>query len=220
MKTESKLQEVANLLDEKMNELKDLLKSLGDDSNRAYDKIDNAVGNFKLESVVRSVLPNDVKVNFCYGSDPFIHIHLKDDQAEWFKKIMDLFPCTNTKTEIAFAGKTNYFIDTPYMLDIKNPAKVGFSIRYEVGVKWQTDGFGVWVSLPIIWCEQFVSPYSRGITSSEYHYFTGVSQKKLSEMTVRAYNWRGTQENYYGGSKKLVDTDLVNRVINHLRNLK
>jgi len=136
-----------------------------------------------------------------------------------FKKVFEKYPPTNAKTIIGYAGKDSTEINHPLKMDLENPPTQNSSQRFEVRISYQSDEVSMRVTLPISEINDFVTAGHRSVTSSEYHYFTGVSQRELNKMQLCSYNWVGMKQiGWYGGNKTLTDVDMINEIVNHLNN--
>ena len=72
------------------------------------------------------------------------------------------------------------------------------NIRYHC-----VNGLDIWIRMPISFYKDYLGIEHRSLSDSEYHYYTGVSLKRLREMKVRAYVWsRFKNLRFVGGERK------------------
>lgn len=107
-------------------------------------------------------------------------------------------------------GSFEHDIVNPYKIDIESTARGVVSMRF---TSYLVNNFMIWVKinidsvLPSYLIDKYTSPMYRRVTSSEHHYFTGVSYRELSELRIYSKQWRGYQLDWYGGGKTLLTHD-------------
>jgi len=134
-----------------------------------------------------------------------------------FKAVLAAFPATNSNTIIGTASD-KYYADlaTPYRLDIDNPARPNQWHNFAITIAYTSGEIDIKIELPIQFVADYVTTGERGVTDSEYHYFTGSSYQELRKMRVRAYNFKANQMGWYGGNKTLLDVSEIGHIISHL----
>ena len=134
-----------------------------------------------------------------------------------FKHVFNIFKPTNKEVVIGYAGKDSTVLKTPYRIDLENPPQTSRYSRFEMKIDYVSNDINLRIKIPIELVKDFVMRSSRKITSSEYHYFTGVSQSELYRMDVMSYTYNTNDYiGWYGGNKTLTSTDVINKIINHL----
>ena len=111
-------------------------------------------------------------------------------------------------------------INSPFKLELINPCYVGPYSPFEIKIVYKSkEGFDIWITYPIEEIKEFLRSSQRNITSSEYHYFTGYSQRKLNELVVKMWLFDTENKlrlNMYGGNQYLLDVELINKIMNKL----
>lgn len=126
-------------------------------------------------------------------------------------------PADEKESRIGFSGKEPIIVPSPYLIGLSNPCIRG-SITYpKLTISWVHGDLYLEVSIAADMISDCLKNELRRITSSEYHYFTGVSRRKLEEMNVNSYAFRTqNQARFYGGSRKLYDLRHIDSIINYI----
>lgn len=144
-----------------------------------------------------------------YDTTKMIVVTCKNENE--FKFVHNLFPITkNTHT----VGNDNKVINSPYRININNPAIQTKFNGFSVNVKWVSNEIGVECKLPIELAKEFIFPEKRRLSDCEYHYFTNCTD--LHQMKVRSYCFKKNQIKWYGGSVTLIDAEEIKNIITHL----
>ena len=107
----------------------------------------------------------------------------KDDIAV----ILNELTPSNTNSKVAAAGKDDLWIDTPYMIDTKSHVQGDHSGK----ITFEWEGVEIWVEFPVSILEDWVQHSTRSVTSSEHHYFGGVSMREINEMSIPCFPFIG-----------------------------
>ena len=108
-------------------------------------------------------------------------------------------------------------INTPYRIDIKNPPVINNYSYFTLKIKYLIDQCEIWINIPLKLVPHEFKKIERKITSCEYHYFTGYSQRRLDNMKVTAYTFNNNYViNFYGGDKTLVCEIEIENIINSI----
>ena len=188
-------------------------------SESLNDKI-NAITlehNFKKECATKL---EGIK-SLCYITDGKGVINIYAANENDFKKVLALYPPTNTRTTIGTATDKFYAIlDTPFRVNLENPCQPAFSYIHAVTFGYMHNDTSVKIKLPISFIIDFVTRGERAISDSEHHYFIGVSYRKLAEIRVLSYSFKfdisNNQISWYGGDKTCLSIDLINKILEHL----
>lgn len=182
------------------------------------NKIERLKIKFNVELEIKKLL-GDVK-NSLIGDDPqtwFLSCKPKT-KAELITILKKLKPAKENR--IIKTCNSSHEIESPFKIELINPCAPNQYGDFRLRIVYKCKkGFDVWIELPIDEIKEFLRTSQRNITSSEYHYFTGVSQSKLNEMTVKMYLFdteRGKFLNMYGGNQYLLDVELIKKIINKL----
>ena len=129
------------------------------------------------------------------------------------RKILERLPPVNETTTLKVSGKEQV-IDSPYRIDLKNPAVVNLVSQHEMYISYKTEHFGVTIVVPISMCMDYVIEYQRQITDSEYHYFIGVTHQQLRKKKVTAYTFENANIiTWYGGTHTQCDPTYIKNII-------
>lgn len=163
----------------------------------------------------------------CNMREPFVVIG--NESARFNKEVLSLEQLSNilnelvpsnTTTDIKAAGKDTYTIDTPYFIETRSHVRGDHSAK----ITFQHDGIEIWAVFPVDILDSWTSHSSRKVTSSEHHYFGGISQRKIDEMRITCFPFikytEGVKSSqaYYGGDYKCVDANLANHIIDCIKN--
>lgn len=143
-------------------------------------------------------------------------IIIKAKNKDEFKQVINTLIPTNTTTTIGSATSKEKELNSPFRLDIENPCAPNSYSIFKIEIKYTSNDIDVEIKLPIDEVNQFVVIGQRGVTDSEYHYFTGTSHAKLRKMQVRAYSFKSEQIGWYGGDKTLIDETEIENIISFL----
>lgn len=134
-------------------------------------------------------------------------------------EVLAKYPATNNITSIGTATeKSHVEYENSFRIDIDNPPTYNSSQYYKYCISYESNGIDMQITIPVTEMPEFSERKERGITDSEYHYFTGVSMAKLRTMVVPCYVFKAPQVNWYGGNKTLKDVNEVECFINSLNN--
>lgn len=164
----------------------------------------------KLGNIKHSVLSIDSK-------SPFISV--KTDNLVDLKIVLDQLPPVDKTHEIGVDRDSFHIIlDTPFKLTLENPASPSQYQGFTLDIKYQAEGFMIWIQLPQSLVNEFCERSQRNPTDSEQHYFLGVSQKQYREMRIMSYKWKGFNNciGWYGGNQTLTDSDKTKEIMNFL----
>lgn len=133
-------------------------------------------------------------------------------------EVLNKYLATETEHKIDVSGKTGFkTINSPYRIDITNPAKTSEYSPYKFSISYMSDNIDVEIDLPIDYIDEYTLLTTRGITESEYHWFVGVSYEKLRNMRLHAYQFTKQEISWYGGNKTLIDSEITNEIINKIK---
>jgi len=134
------------------------------------------------------------------------------------KYLLQTLKPMNKNTTIGKASDIFYkVINTPYRIDIKNPPIINNYSDFTLKIQYTIDQCRVWVSVPLKLVPHEFKKIDRKITSSEYHYFAGYSQRRLDNMKVTAYTFNNNYViNFYGGGKTLVCEIEIENIMNSI----
>lgn len=182
------------------------------------NKIELLKSKHKIESDILTKLEN-IKFSFI-GDDKktgFLSCEPKD-KSELIKILKSFKP--SKENRIVKTCSNSHEIKSPFKIELINPCSISRFSDFELRIVYKClSGFDVWVKFPIDEIKEFLKPSRRNITSSEYHYFIGVSQRQLNEMTVKMYLFdveRGNYLSMYGGNQYLLDVEMINKIIHKL----
>lgn len=126
-------------------------------------------------------------------------------------------PTEEKESKIGFSGKDPITVPSPYLIGVSNPCVRGSVTYPTITISWVHGELYLEVSIAADLLKDCLTQELRKITSSEYHYFTGVSQRKLNEMNVNSYAFRTpNQARFYGGSRKLYDLRQIDSILNYI----
>ena len=134
------------------------------------------------------------------------------------KYLLETLKPINKNTIIGTAADSFYkVINTPYRIDIINPAVVNNYSNFTLKIQYKIDKCRIWIKIPLKLVPHEFKKIERKITSSENHYFTGYSQRRLDNMKVTAYTFNSNYViNFYGGGKTLVCEIEIENIINSI----
>jgi hypothetical protein len=124
----------------------------------------------------------------------------------------ELLKAFKPSTDFIEVGNDKKRIESPFRVTIENPCKYA---RF-VSVSWQSGEYNISAKLPESLLSDFLTPTKRNLYDSEYHYFTGVSMRKLREMQVLKMNFKAPQINFYGGKVVLNCPEEIAAIIDYL----
>lgn len=161
--------------------------------------------NAKIEKAVKENTFEELTGFKLTAFDTFSTIDLSELKLSEIKpallKIMKHYKPNKTKTGIE--GASNKWDHLSWFrLDIEN----NIQQKDYATLKFYNDElFTVWIKLPLEYYSDYLRREERKLTSSEYHYFTGVSQRKLNEMKISRQTIRGVFDliSWYGGNTTL-----------------
>ena len=104
-------------------------------------------------------------------------------------------------------------VRSPYKIEIENPAKY----EREVKIDFNCEEFSLGIRFPESIIYEFLLRSERNVYETEYHYFTGVSQKELMNRKITCYMFKGDQVKFYGGSSVCTNIDEINEIISYLK---
>lgn len=181
-------------------------------------QIEKLTNEFNFKQMISQVLPDIKTLAFLTGhnNDKKRLIATCKNPTE-FKTVLSLFPATNKHTVIG-TERDSYYVDlpTPFNIKIDNPASPNQWHSFAVKISYISNDIDIQCELPIACINDYVRTDERAITDSEYHYFTGYSHQKLTQMRVRQYNFKSTQISWYGGDKTLTNADMANNIVSEL----
>ena len=150
-------------------------------------------------------------------------IRLKDCKWSDFKKVHDLYPCTD-QTEIGTAGSNDY-PDVDYLMAVKTENHSRFN-EDEVSIYWKSGKVGISMVFPVAVFRDFLYCGSRKVTDCEHHYYGGYSMSQIANMRLRRWEWTyrsqgakgkaALQVKYYGGDCTLYEDYVINEVFDYL----
>ncbi len=137
------------------------------------------------------------------------------------KKVLTEYKPTNKNTVIGTASDKYYKdLKTPFKVTIKNPPVQNSAQAYELKISYESDKHDVTITMPIEYIKDMVKTEERHITSSEYHYFIGMSHERLRTHRVRCYKFVNVLNdeviNWYGGDQTLCKVKLIETIINRI----
>ena len=144
-------------------------------------------------------------VFYSFGS---LHIRPKVTTKKELISILKYYESTESKFTVNHKGKKTVFL--PYRIEIENSVRESnFIIEYVSNDK------KIHISCPIDWLiPDYAFESRRNLFSSEYHYFTGVSQRKLREMRIRCFVWHTTNSlPWYGGNNTLICEEMIQNIM-------
>lgn len=182
------------------------------------NKIERLKVKFNVELEVAKLL-GDVK-NSLIGDDPktwFLSCTPKT-KAELITIFKKLKPAKENR--IIKTCNNSQEIESPFKIELINPCAPNQYNNFSLKIVYKcSKGFDVWIIYTIDEIKEFLKTSQRNITSSEYHYFIGISQRKLNEMVVKMYLFdvdRSKYLNMYGGNQYLLDVEMINKIIEKL----
>ena len=134
------------------------------------------------------------------------------------KYLLETLKPINENTIIGTAKDIFYkVIKTPYRIDIINPAVINNYSNFMLKIQYMIDECRICINIPLKLVPHEFKKIERKITSSENHYFTGYSQRRLDNMKVVAYTFNSNNIiNFYGGGKTLVCEIEIENIINSI----
>ena len=164
------------------------------------DKISNGIKHTAFLSAYNDVISFDCKTL---------------DEAKY---ILTNVKPINKSTTIGTANDSFYkVINTPYRIDIINPAVINNYSYFTIRIQYIIDQCKIWINIPLKLVPHEFKKIERKITSCENHYFTGYSQRRLDNMKVTAYTFNNNYViNFYGGGKTLVCEIEIENIINSI----
>jgi len=170
-----------------------------------------------LHQRVKKILPDGLYSDEIFIIAPRSKKHLTtvmvkvedlDEMAKWIKKIKP----SNEKTIISGAS-TRHVIDSSYRIDTNNPPQVNSCSKHEIKIKFTYDKLDIQVTMPVDKVKHLLTPISRKIFSTEYHYFPGMSQRKIGEMRVLSFGFGILDLAWYGGNRTCMNVGKINEII-------
>lgn len=166
-------------------------------------KFEKEIKEFNFKKTVSAALP-DIEIMAYLGMWDKYTISAKCKNLAEFKAVLAAYPATNEQTTIGTAGNKSFAVlNTPFRVDIKNPARPSNAYPFCFKISWKSGDIEVSASIPIDFAPDFSRAIEREIYDCEYHYFIGVSDNKLRSMRIRAYTFNGPVIGWYGGDKTL-----------------
>ena len=134
------------------------------------------------------------------------------------KYLLETLKPINKNTIIGTATDSFYkVINTPYRIDIKNPPVINNYSNFTIKIQYIIDQCKIWINIPLKLVPHEFKKIERKITSCEYHYFNGYSQRRLDNMKVTAYTFNNNYViNFYGGGKTLACEIEIENIINSI----
>ena len=180
------------------------------------DKINDITKKHNFE-IFADKISNGIKhqaILSIYGD--FISFDCKT--LEEAKYLLQTLKPINKNTIIGTATDSFYkVINTPYRIDIINPAVINNYSNFTLKIQYIIDQCRIWVNIPLKLVPHEFKKIERKITSCEYHYFTGYSQRRLDNMKVTAYTFNNNYViNFFGGGKTLVCEIEIENIINSI----
>lgn len=162
-------------------------------------------------------ISHGVKYVACLSKRNFISFDCKTiNEAQ---TLLNSLKPTNKTNKIGTATDNFYkTIDSPYRLDIDNPAMPDQYRNFILKISFELNDIDIWINIPLylIGYEYFNSGL-RKVTDCELHYFGGISRDKIGDL--RCYTFKNNYVvSFYGGSKSLfcgIETEnLINIILN------
>jgi len=182
-------------------------------------QIEELTAKHNLETTVKGMFPDLKVITFAstdkhYGSKYYVSIDLKstsygeerltrEQVQERVIEIVKTCPTTETTNRV-YKNSGDEITASPFVLNFNN----GVNDQY-CSIEYVSGEFNIHIKVPISYFDDDLIYHSmRGITDSEYHYFTARSRKELAEIRIRVADLRGFKEvKYYGGSIKKYITE-------------
>lgn len=188
-------------------------------------KIEKLIKEDQLNSFVSSNFPGIKNTNYISDwknkEENVINFNVKD--LSEFKHILTTLPPTNKATTIGTASDSFYkTIKSPYRMTLKNPCVISQFTNFELSIKYTSSVYGVQICVPLSLIKgDFFNVSDRQITSSEYHYFVGLSQSQLAQKRVKKMYFSGVHTagkdsgviSWYGGDQTLLNVKEINKII-------
>jgi len=164
---------------------------------------------FEMEQEIQSSISYNLKMFVNINNiDTTVFIDLEkvkiSEISSILKEITNKYPATRLTKDIDYKGKKKHF--SPYLLLTESNINTGGRVILEYTAK----DFNIRITMPIKFYSDDIVGYSmRGVTSSEHHYFGGVSMKEISRRRVEKRSFDlFTSLDYYGGSTKCIIEDI------------
>lgn len=125
---------------------------------------------------------------------------------------------TGTCTSISVSGEVLTY-SNPYKITIINPARADLGTGFVARIEFK-HVHDVQLRFPLRIIENYLTEYKRRLYESEYHFFTGISQKTLHRKRVNAFTFKTDVSNvinWYGGDNTLTDVGIIEDVIKFLK---
>ena len=160
-------------------------------------------------------ISNGIKHNAIMSKRNFISFDCQSiDEAKYL--LSTLVP-TNENNYISTAGFEKYkVIDSPYRMDIKNPAKPSRYDDFSLRISFEFNDVDIWINIPLrlVGFEHFKSGF-RKVDETELHYFGGISRKKIGDL--KYYTFKSNYVvNFVGAQKSLfcgIETNILIQII-------
>jgi hypothetical protein len=195
-------------IEEKIEELKakhkfDILEA------RFEDKINKMFPNMKVMAYMRE----------WKGITYTVHVNIKN--GEEFLHVLSKLKPTEKSISIGTAGNGDRVLNTPFRMDLNNPAVSNSCSCHEMKVSYKSKLIDVNVNIPINLVESFIRRSSRNITDSEGVHFIGMCNSEMRKHKVMTYEFTSTAKmTWYGGNQTLLDPVEIKEIIEAIKTFK
>jgi len=136
------------------------------------------------------------------------------ETLEQAAKVLKNHAPTNKTNKLGFAGKDDEIINTPYHVSFDSPARVTPYTRPQLKIVYACGEIDIWLTMPSELVKELRGTGNRSVTDSEYHYFTGISMRKIREISIPTYYLLGGEsQSYYGGQKTARNVEAIDKLI-------
>lgn len=195
-----------------MKDLKELKANIERIKKQADQKIEHLYFEYNTKNKF------DFVSNDCDISVYDDRIVLEVQDLEDAKNILNKFKPTNETTNISASCKGDEVLNSPYRIDLKNPCTSSRFLSHVIQIEYYNKDLEIQIKIPVKLLGEFVSTSSRLITSSEHHYFTGLSHSELRGYKVHSYKFNNyNYVSWYGGTQTLKDIEEINNIIEFIK---
>jgi hypothetical protein len=198
------------------------MKNLTSELNANIDILNAKIEALKVKHEIETAILNKlgtIKTSFIGDNKETGFLTCKPQNKAELNAILKQYKPTKENRIVKTCNKSHE-IKSPFKLELINPCSISNYSNFELKIVYKSnEGFDIWITYPIDEIKEFLKSSQRNITSSEYHYFTGYSQRELNELIVKMWLFDTDKSlflNMYGGNQYLLDVDLINKIIDKL----